>query len=344
MTRPNPAKRIIKRGLQHVAARIGPHTRKHGPTRLLILMYHRILPAEDPRSQLEEPGMLVTPESFRQHLQIIGRRFKAVQLSDWLGKKARGEPLPELACAITFDDGWADNYEFAYPLLQEAGIPASIFLVSDMIGTSQMFWPERLARTVTALAQNHPGDWSNPALEWLRSAATDYPFDNTRPSTEQLSAIIASMKTLSDMDIHKRLDETARHFDLGTLSNGASLLNWEQLKKMTASGLIEAGSHTCNHIRLNAGTPRDVLHHEVIHSKQTIEQKTGSQVTTFCFPNGDFSTDALALVKQHYDCAVTTRSGWNDLETNNYQLQRIGIHEDIAADEIAFLARISGRI
>ena len=344
MTRPNPAKRIIKRGLQHVAARIGPHTRKHGPTRLLILMYHRILPAEDPRSQLEEPGMLVTPESFRQHLQIIGRRFKAVQLSDWLGKKARGEALPALACAITFDDGWADNYEFAYPLLQEAGIPASIFLVSDMIGTSQMFWPERLARTVTALAKNHSGDWSNPALDWLRSTDTDYPFDNTRPSTEQLSAIIAGMKTLSDMDIHQRLDETATHFNLGPLSDGASLLNWEQLEEMTASGLIEAGSHTCNHIRLNASTPGDVLNHEVIRSKQTIEEKTGSQVTAFCFPNGDFSPEALALVKQHYNCAVTTRSGWNNLETNNFQLQRIGIHEDIAADEIAFLARISGRM
>ena len=307
-------------------------------------MYHRILPAEDPRSQLEEPGMVVTPESFRQHLQIIGRRFKAVQLSDWLGKKARGKALPALACAITFDDGWADNYEFAYPLLQEAGIPASIFLVSDMIGTSRMFWPERLARTVTALATHHSGDWSNPALDWLRSTGTDYPFDNTRPSAEQLSAMIAGMKTLPDMDIHQRLDETATHFDLGPLSDGASLLNWEQLKEMTASGLIEAGSHTCNHIRLNTDTPTDVLQHEVIHSKQTIEDKTGSPVSTFCFPNGDFSPEALALVKQHYDCAVTTRSGWNDLETNNYQLQRIGIHEDIAADETAFLARISGRM
>jgi peptidoglycan/xylan/chitin deacetylase (PgdA/CDA1 family) len=207
-----------------------------------------------------------------------------------------------------------------------------------------MFWPERLARTVTALAKNHPGDWSDPALDWLRSTDTDYPFDNTRPSTEQLSAIIASMKTLSDMDIHKRLDETATHFDLGTLSNSASLLNWEQLGEMTASGLIEAGSHTCNHIRLNADTPSDVMQHEVINSKQTIEDKTGSPVSTFCFPNGDFSPEALALVKQHYDCAVTTRSGWNNLETNNFQLQRIGIHEDIAADEIAFLARISGRM
>ena len=344
MTRPNPAKRIIKRGLQHVAARTGLHTRKHGPARLLILMYHRILPADDPRSLLEEPGMVVTPQSFRQHLQIIGRRFETVQLSDWLGKKTRGESLPGLACAITFDDGWADNYEFAYPLLQEAGIPANIFLVSDMIGTSQMFWPERLARTVTALAIHHPADWSNPALDWLRSAATDYPFDNTRPSAEQLSAIIAGMKTLSDMDIHQRLDETATHFDLGPLNSGASLLSWEQLEEMTASGLIEAGSHTCNHIRLNADTPTDVLQHEVIHSKQTIEDNTGSQVSTFCFPNGDFSAEALALVKQHYDCAVTTRSGWNDSDTDNYQLQRIGIHEDIAADRIAFLARISGRM
>lgn len=335
-------KKIIKRSIQTIAAHLGPHVRSARAPQLLILMYHRILPTNDERTKLEEPGMYVTPKTFRNNLRILTQFFEFIALSEWLDKKQKGLPLPDKACAITFDDGWADNYEFAYPILQEMEIPATIFIVSDMIGTNAQFWPERLARIVTLISTQQSQQWSTPELQWLRCAITDYKFLETAPSNEEITQLIAHAKQLPDHEIHIRLDQIESKLGLKNAPPNPSLLGWLQINEMVNSGLIEAGSHTCHHIRLNSQTPIEVIEKEIIHSKQIIERQLAKPVTTFCFPNGDYSETALKLVKKYYSGAVTTSRGWNSIESNKYLLKRIGIHEDIAKDRTAFLARISG--
>jgi len=344
MSHNNVIKRLIKRSIQIFAAKFGPHSRTHSQPKLLILMYHRILPLNDERVLFEEPGMIVTPDTLKMNLEVISEYFEFVKLSEWIEKKQKGLPLPDKACAITFDDGWVDNYQFAYPILREMNIPASIFLVSDMIGSDAMFWPERLTRTIVDIAIHQPQQWNNSLLDFIVKAQSDYEFSNIPPSREQLSQIIAHSKQYTDQEIHKRLDNIEMNLSLQNIPKDPSLLNWEQVTEMTESGLIEIGSHTCNHIRLNSHTPKKVIENEIKQSKIQIEKHTKLPVNTFCFPNGDYSDDALAFIKTQYDCAVTTKNGWNSSQSDHYKLQRIGLHEDIANDKVSFLARISGWI
>jgi peptidoglycan/xylan/chitin deacetylase (PgdA/CDA1 family) len=335
-------KRPIKRLIQTFAANFGHHTRKPAQPELLILMYHRILPADDPRSLLEEPGMMVTPDTFEMQMKTVKSLFATIHLSDWPEQKNSSRPLPQRCCAITFDDGWVDNYEFAYPILEELGIQATIFLVSDMVGEKHQFWPERLAHILSTIAQRHPTQWTHPSLDWIKQYPSSYGFTHVKPSQEQISEIIAGAKSLSDDEIHRRLDDIEQQLKL-TISDGRpSLLNWQQIKIMCESGLIEVGSHTCHHTRLTDEKTTSVLHDEVVNSKTLIEEKTGTMVKTFCFPNGDYSDAALSMVRQHYNSSVTTKSGWNTNTSDNFLLRRIGVHEDISNDKTSFLSCISG--
>ena len=278
----------------------------------------------------------------QSHLTVLQQYFDIIHLSEWIKLKNAGAELPSQACAITFDDGWIDNYEYAFPILQEMDSPATIFLVSDMIGTNQLFWPERLARMISDISQNMPENWSHTNLEWLTNTTTSYQFSDTLPTREELSEIISHAKQLQDDEINSRLDTITAELGLSNSIPEPSLLNWEQILEMTGSGLVETGSHTLHHVRLNEKISEDTLTDEIILSKQEIEKHIGKQVNSFCFPNGDYSSMAMDYVSKNYKCAVTTKTGWNTLSTDNYLLRRIGIHEDIAYDKTAFLSRISG--
>ncbi len=342
MAKSNPFKYAIKRSAHHIAAKFGGHTRPSKEPRLLVLMYHRILPNNDARTRFEEPGMIVTPTTFKQNLEITSNYFRFVGLSEWLERKSSGLPLPPKSCAITFDDGWTDNYEYAYPILQELNIPATIFLVSDMVGTNDLFWPERLARTAYEIAINTPSYWLNSNISWLTEAQSTYKFNETPPTQEELSQLVANTKRFTDHKIHSLIDKVQLDLELDEHQFKPSLLNWEQVSEMLNSGLIEVGSHTCHHTRLNSRTPKQTLVKEIVASKEEIEKNTEHPVKSFCFPNGDYTEEALSMVRTHYAGAVTTKNGWNSTSSDNHLLQRTGIHEDIAKDKTAFLARISG--
>jgi peptidoglycan/xylan/chitin deacetylase (PgdA/CDA1 family) len=332
-----PLLRSMAKGtVRAAAAAIGPHRWPSRHPRLWILMYHRILPRDDPRTEAEEPGMIVTPETFRQHIGWLRPEFELIHLGEWVQRARQGKPLPPKACAITFDDGWRDNYEFAFPILEETGIPATVFAVSHMIGTEEVFWPNRLARILGA-PEFHVTQ--SQALEWLRKLV---PPTLTPPlDRDQRSAVISAAKVLPDHEISERLDRIEREIPLAP-SAGRSLLDWDELRAMTQSGLVEVGSHTCHHARLNDSMSAEQTTHEILDSQRLLQEQLDCPIRLFCYPNGDVTARGLDLVRKHYDGAVTTRLGLNTPDTSLYQLMRTAIHEDISARWSAFFARLSG--
>src|SRR5688500_155126 len=127
----------LKRGAAAVISRIGSpnlRLRQRGGYRPLVLGYHRVVEDFDAAAQGEMSSMLIGTAMFERHLDLIGRRFRFVGL-DEVGESVRnGVLFDQPVAAVTFDDGYLDVYDNAVPILKRKGIPAAVFVVTDLVG------------------------------------------------------------------------------------------------------------------------------------------------------------------------------------------------------------------
>jgi peptidoglycan/xylan/chitin deacetylase (PgdA/CDA1 family) len=330
-----PVKNLIKAPLQLLGATFGRH-RWQVPEggRLLVLTYHRVLPLDHPDRKSEQPGMIVSPETLAMHCQQLARHFEFIHLDKWLQRQSEGTLERKRYCALTFDDDWKDNYDYAFPILRSAGVPATFFLVVGQVGSSYQFWPNRLAR----LLANASSVEKLQVIDKLRKNGIKICELPAEPSPGDIDTVIETCKALPDATINRLLGDDK-------VSDGSrDLMNWDELREMAQSGLARFGSHTLNHTRLIDGVEPTDLQIEIADSKKLLEDKLGEECALFCFPNGDCNADGMALVREHYKGAASTGSGWNGPNADPFVLRRIGLHEDIANSPTRFLSRIGGLI
>jgi peptidoglycan/xylan/chitin deacetylase (PgdA/CDA1 family) len=283
----------------------------------LILMYHRI--AEGP-----EPWELaVTPRHFAEHLEVIRRLGRPTRLQDLTARIAeRRRPYKNIV--VTFDDGYADNLHAAKPLLERAGIPATVFVVSEQIGRAREFWWDELTRLWL-----EPGRL--PAV--LRIVLPDGPYEADLGEEAVYSEDAARRHARWRM-AHGN-DPTRRHAIFRTLWTRmqamperdreaalAALRSWagdtapargthraltaDELAKLAADGLIEIGGHTASHANLKA-LPSDAARDQIARGKREVERLLGAPVRSFAYPYGLYAADTAKLVRDSgFTAACTT--------------------------------------
>ncbi|MDC0661938.1 polysaccharide deacetylase family protein [Marinobacter sp. SS21] len=306
---------------------------------LIILTYHRVLPTKDQHRDSEQPGMVVSPQLFQLHLrtmQRLGATF--MHLDDWIALDQEGKPVPKLTVAVTFDDGWRDNYEHAYPILHQQKVPFTIFLVTNAIGQGQAFWPER----VMQLVMNHGAlTIDRPEFDWLRPHLTGLPLAERPLTREEADRVVSNLKQLDDQSIIAGLETTSlARTDPATDSPRRVILDLNELQEMHASGLAHYGGHTRHHFRLNRLNSTHALMDEIAGCQQDLQALKLQPAKTFCYPNGDISEYGEVLVRQHFHGACTTRSGCNASGCDPFTLKRYNLHDNNSGSARSFLATL----
>jgi len=300
------------------------YIKRHNGEDSIILAYHRVLPHDSECLSFIQPGMYVTLETFEQHLAFISKKYQVIGLQDLISL-----PTPRNACIITFDDGWADNFTYAFPLLKKYAIPATIFLTTNMIGTSQWPWPDRISYYIHTIPLD---DFVNTWIANLRAIGEECLDLDLNSQDKQVirERIINHMKTIDNqklLSFMEEIDKTVSH-QKDCLNNIRPWLTWNEIIEMRNEG-VSFGSHTHNHQVLTR-IPLQQAREEILCSREILSEKLGGPVVTFSYPNGDYNSDLMRVVKESgYNLAVTTKRGFLDETYDLLALKRLMLHDDM---------------
>jgi len=301
---------------------------------LIILNYHR-----------------ASGGDLRRQLLYLRRYYRIMHLEDaleefYLSHKEKKQRCDRrIPLALTFDDGYHDNYTHGFELACELQVPFTIFLIPGYIESSEPFWwreGERLVRSAQVDELTMEGHTYQLAqLEERRALAQ---IIDTRARHAQSVAERESF-----------LADTRKA--LGVLSSageeeGALPLTWTQVREMEESGLVSFGAHTMRHPILGYLADPAEVRQEVRECRRVLEQQLGHPVRTFAYPVGKpehIGEEGLQAVKEAgYRWALTTIEEVNNSQTDPFLLRRLPgdltQHWLVMASELVGLLGVGSRL
>jgi len=242
------------------------------------------------------PSMLISTAMLERHIDWLAKRFTIVSLDEIALHLEAGGPFLRPLAAITFDEGYSDVYYHAYPLLQKKGIPATVFVVTGLIGTGR---PQIFDRLYLMLKLLHKQ--ALPLAGSVSSALRENGFDPgpiervKARDEEPFKVMTIALNALPIRQIDAALASLEARVPLpaGELDDMAPM-TWEMIETMHRKGMT-IGSHTASHCVLPSETPENA-YSELVNSKQTLETRLGTPVNHFAYPDGRFNPAVVKAV------------------------------------------------
>jgi len=201
-----------------------------------VLMYHSVAD--------NDVFFTVKTKNFAKQMKCLkDKKYNVINLKELINLLESNNDLPKKTVVLTFDDGYQDNYNNAFPILKKYNFPATIFLVTGLVNQE------------INNSQNIP----------------------------------------------------------------LKILNWEQIKEMHQSGLIDFQPHTVNHQELNK--------QEIIDSKKEIEERLNKKCEFFTYPRGVYNDKIIDILKNNgFRAAWTVENGRIKKDDNLFKLKRISVN------------------
>jgi len=296
-----------------------------------ILMYHRVARLEPDTNRL-----CVPPDELRDQLRSLASHYRVMTLSELAAAAVEGV-IPDRAVAITFDDGYIDQLENASVLLVEAGLPATFFVATELLDSSDEYWWDLLERVFLCGAVL-PVKLDLPTIDDLRGMATEADDERVevhRQLTERFYIMAPELRRriLAELSAWSGLDFVARPTH--------RVMTSAEVCALAGRAGHEIGVHTAHHLPLPSLARADQVQ-EITLGRYHLERRLRRSLTTFSYPFGEHDEQTVDVVRQAgFGVAVTTVEGAVEPGADPLRLPRLEIRagDDLGARLDELLAR-----
>ncbi len=293
-----------------------------GATHLLrVLTYHRVADPAD-SCNLYPNILSATPEQFERQMRFIADRYHVLSLQElesaWNGDRRFSQP----SVLLTFDDGYRDFAEIAWPVMRRMKLPVTLFVPTAFPNhPERVFWWDRVHQAVHGLPEC-------PSIETPAGTLATETLTQRFAAVKQLTGYIKSLPHHDAMAAVDRLCD-----QLGAPESRNDILSWNELRQLAREG-VTIGAHTRTHPLMNRMSLEEARD-EAVGSLHDLEREISGQPAVLAYPAGGCSQDvARMLEREGFRFAFTTERGLNDMRTADPLLLKrinVGRHTSDAA-------------
>jgi peptidoglycan/xylan/chitin deacetylase (PgdA/CDA1 family) len=263
-----------------------------------ILVFHRVIPPSRRERIHNHLSLEISPALLEDIIGFFRRKnydfIDLDMLPAWLEENFKTN---RKFVIFTFDDGYKDNLEFAYPVFKKHKVPFTIYITSSFPDKRAIIWWYIIEDII--LNNNH--------IQYKFPVGSINIKTNSSQMKERTFLRLRKLiNCLHDKNLESELSGFFEKYGYSTVdNNGHMVLDWDEISALSRDPLVTIGAHTLNHFNLRNLTKEQSLH-EILESKKLIESKTDREVLHFAYPFGEFGSREIESVKECNFLSATT--------------------------------------
>jgi len=262
---------------------------KNANKNLLILNYHGVIP---------EPDFEISPNhlkasEFEKQIQYFSRHYNVLNPNELIDLNSKQIKKNKINIIITFDDGYENNYQFAFPILKKYNCPAIIFPVTSLIDTNEATWYDKIDITKSQITEEILKKRIKPLIEEITGKT--YSHFAIRDIKNELK-LLSTVEKENFFDTYFKFI-SSKSLSESTLAPYFKMLSKKQIRELLESNLIHFGSHTHTHPNLDS-ISSEAMEYELNTSKVILEDITKMEINSIAFPDGAYNSNVKVTARR----------------------------------------------
>lgn len=288
---------------------------------LMIFCYHGVSSVKSTGIE-NNSGKHISVDEFDKQMRFLANECNVLSMNEVVYHLESKTPFARNSVAITFDDGFANNFSDAAPVLRRYELPAMFYIAAGIVNTDMMFWVDELEDCINLTEQK------KLSIQ-LEEKKYDFDLSSEQNKLFALNTVKAFCKKAPSFVKNAILKEVSEKTNVqADVSHCANYkkIKWREVKDLASDPLFLIGGHSSYHDILS-NLPEDKMRKDIDICIDLLEYHIGQKVRHFSYPEGQnehYNNSVIeALKDRDVVCSPSAISGVNTHTDDPFQLKRV---------------------